>query len=69
MKRSKMFFAIAVTCLTSLSAFVPQKAKAVTEPEYVWATLRMVAGIAVCDGASDNCTKPVTTPTTPTVAP
>jgi hypothetical protein len=27
-------------------------------PTYCWGTLRIVAGIAVCDGAAYNCTHP-----------
>lgn len=30
----------------------------IAPPAYCWGTLRIVAGIAVCDGAAYNCTHP-----------
>ena len=55
MKQRKVLFGLAVACLTSLSTLVPQKTQAV---EWVWGTLKNAQGIAVCDGAADNCTHP-----------
>jgi hypothetical protein len=41
----------------SFGPSIQSSAQAVA-PAYCWGTLRIVAGIAVCDGAAYNCTHP-----------
>lgn len=45
--------------ILSLPIMVSPSKNVKADTNWEWATLRSVQGIAVCDGPSDNCTKPV----------
>jgi hypothetical protein len=49
---------VAFFCSFGMNAKANTSESASIAPAYCWGTLRIVAGIAVCDGAAYNCTHP-----------